>query len=373
MNEELTQVDHTKPHAARITPGRATISLKEVLFNIGLAILSIMLALGAAEVYFRLFDPQPIVPRYVETSPYGIRKNIGNVRGEMIVPEYRHQFSTNSQGFRGTREYSIKKPAHVFRIIVLGDSVALGHGVGDDETFSSVLEARLSRQRPAEVINMAVSGFGTAEELIQLQQVGLQYDPDLVILAYFPNDPYNNAVSQLFRVTDGRLVRTEHAFVPAIYVRDRLYQLPGYSFLCQHSHVVNFIRDRLSMYFTRRLGEQQDIQSESSTTLTREQTELTSRLLRAVSDETTRREIPLIVLNIPLYGKTELTQNMPPGALPDSSLIDNVDVAENIYEGHSVEEIQYKKDGHPKPFAHALIADWLAAFVRDTPSLQSRL
>jgi hypothetical protein len=88
----------------------------------------------------------------------------------MISPgKWKHSFNTNSQGFRGTKEYSLKKPDNKYRIIVLGDSVTIGHGVEDDETYSAVLERELSKIKPTEVINMAVSGFGNAEELIQLR------------------------------------------------------------------------------------------------------------------------------------------------------------------------------------------------------------
>src|SRR5574341_82819 len=204
------------------------------------AVVGVSLACGllVAEEALRLFAPQPIIPRYVETGPYGIRRNIAHVRGEMIVPEYRHRFATNSAGFRGIKEYAPTKPAGTYPSIVLGESVALGHGVGDEETFAALLEQDLNRNRPTEVLNLGVSGFGTAEELIQLRHVGLAYQPDLVVLAYFPNDPYNNVVSRLFNVVDGALVPDHPGFAPALYIRDRLYSLPGWSFLCQHSHLV---------------------------------------------------------------------------------------------------------------------------------------
>src|SRR5262245_27985866 len=98
-----------------------------------LTCVSLLFSFLIAEAYFRVLDPQPIIPRYVETSDYGIRKNIANVHGEIVVREYRHGFTTNSQGFRGTKEYAIAKPPGVYRVIVLGDSVTVGHGVEDHE------------------------------------------------------------------------------------------------------------------------------------------------------------------------------------------------------------------------------------------------
>lgn len=339
--------------------------LRNFVLNATLFILSVVVAGGIGELYFRLFDPQAIIPRYVEAGPYGIRKNIGDVSGEMIVPEYRHRFTTNSQGFRGSKEYTLQKPAGTFRVITLGDSVTLGHGVADDETFSAVLERTLGEVIPTEVINMGVSGFGTAEELLQLRHVGLRYQPDLVILAYFPNDPYNNMVSKLYAVAGGKLRRLEQAFVPAIFIRDHLYTIPGYSFLCQHSHVVNFIRNRASGFFIHRLAQDNQISSQTSRTITAAEAELTTLLLQELMADLKQRRIPLIVLNIPLIREGEMIGNLPLENLqfepPDSYLFD---VGEEIYDGQSFSVLSYEKDSHPRPHAHRLIGEKLSVLIK---------
>ncbi len=342
--------------------------MKNFFLNILLLGVSLLVAVGVGELYFRLFDPQAITPRYVETSPYGIRKNIANVRGMMVVPEYRHGLNTNSQGFRGTKEYSVPKPQGVYRIIVLGDSVTLGHGVEDEETFSSRLEQQLSHHRPTEVINMGVSGFGTAEELIQLRNIGWKYDPDLVILAYFPNDPYNNVVSQLFSVTDGHLVQREQVFVPAIYIRDRLYLIPGYSFLCQHSHFVNFIRNRLSGFFIKQLAQQNSISSQTSQVLSPLETELTVLLINEMIKEVQQQHhVPLLILNIPLIAKGQIVDNFPESRIrEDAALSVHVLAVKDIaYAGHALGDLSYEKDAHPKPLGHELIGKGVAAFIEN--------
>lgn len=335
------------------------------LLNVLLLAFSAATGLFMIETYFRWFDPQPIVPRYVETSPHGIRKNIGNVRGMMVVPEYRHSFNTNSQGFRGMNEYSLQKPPDVYRVAVLGDSVALGHGVGDSETFAAVLDRRLSEVRPTEVINMGVSGFGTAEELIQLQRVGLAYQPDLVILTYFQNDPYNNVVSKLFTVEDGRLMRHREKFVPAIFVRDRLYAIPGYSWLCQHSHLVNFVRNRASAFFTERLAQQNRISAETRDLLAPEEERLTRHLLNAVIAETRGARIPLIIVNVPLVAEGKIVSNLPmEGLQTDGEWAMVLDMKQDIYEKHPAADLAYEKDAHPKPYGHQLIGERLAEVIQ---------
>lgn len=336
------------------------------LMNVMLLICSVAIALLITEAYFQWFNPQPIIPRYVETSPYGIRKNIGNVHGTMIVPEYRHAFNTNSQGFRGVKEYSVQKPPGVYRVIVLGDSVALGHGVEDSETFAAVLEGQLSQFRPTEVINMGVSGFGTAEELIQLQHVGWAYQPDLVVLTYFQNDPYNNVVSNLFTVHNNTLIQSEKSFVPAIFIRDRLYSIPGYSWLCQHSHLVNFVRNRFSAFFTQKLAQDNQIGIETTDLLAPGEAQLTRSLLNAFIDETRGHRVPLVIVNVPLVADGKIISNFPAEGLQiDREWMMVVDMKNEVYETHPVADLSYEKDAHPKPYGHRLIGERLAEVIQN--------
>lgn len=333
--------------------------IKNILKKIAIVFFAFLVIFFLFELYFRLFDPQSIVPRYVETASYGIRKNIANVKGRMIKDEYRHNFRTNSQGFRGQREYAIEKPQGTYRVAVLGDSVTLGHGVEDEETFSAVLEKNLSRTRPAEVINMGVSGYGTSEELIQLREVALKYDPDLVILGYFPNDPYNITVSKLFKVEEGKLTKDEEAYAPALYIRDRLYRIPGYSFLSQHSHFVNFVRRRFSKFFARKLARDSNIDTVQSVL-----SEETAALTAAVVDEFIRTveeaNIPLIILDIPYISSDGVVfSNLPVERLHMSERATLVDVRTEIYGDRAIEDISYKKDCHPKPLGHRIIAEWI--------------
>ncbi len=335
------------------------------LFGLVVMALATAATFGILELGLRLLVPQSIMPRYVEASSYGIRKNIGHVRGEMITADFRHEFSTNSQGFRGQVEYAVEKPQGTFRVIVLGDSVTLGHGVKDNETFSAVAERKLNQRRPVEVINMGVSGFGTAEELIQLEEVGLRYQPDLVVLAYFPNDPYNNVVSGLFTVRRDGLERATPSFTPALYVRDHLSAIPGYSFLCQQSHLLNFVRARLSAFFMDRLGRQYQTSTEIRSELTPGERLLTEAVLRDVYRSTwVERGLPLVVLNIPVVLEGRVIQNFPVQRLAESGdLVEVVDVSRSVYQGRSLQDLSYQHDSHPKPQAHRLIGEELAGAI----------
>ena len=80
---------------------------------------------------------------------------------------------TNSKGVRSDREIPYEKPAGVKRIVVLGDSYGMGYEVTLEDSFLGVMERRLQESGiEAEVVNLSVSGHGTAEELITLKEEG---------------------------------------------------------------------------------------------------------------------------------------------------------------------------------------------------------
>ena len=89
-------------------------------------------------------------------------------------------YSQNSLGARGP-EIRHARRAGVPRVLLLGDSVTWGFGVADSETMAVALAERFSE---AEVVNLGVAGFGTAQELVLLREEGLAYQPDHVVLVF---------------------------------------------------------------------------------------------------------------------------------------------------------------------------------------------
>ena len=69
-------------------------------------------------------------------------------------------------------------------ILVLGDSVAMGWGVNDDETFSHYLEKKLDKK----VLNLAVSSYGTVREIKRLKMSPYYEGSKDIIIQYHPND-----------------------------------------------------------------------------------------------------------------------------------------------------------------------------------------
>src|SRR4029453_5489603 len=94
-------------------------------------------------------------------------------------------------GVRSDREYSFAKPAGVQRLIVCGDSMAAGQFVSNAHRFSELLERRIPG---LEVLNLALEGSGTDQQLLLYERVGLQYEHDAVMLLPFLQNVRRNMV-----------------------------------------------------------------------------------------------------------------------------------------------------------------------------------
>lgn len=109
------------------------------------------------------------------------------------IPGVSEEIVINSEGFRDD-PFEREKGEGAFRIVLLGDSVAWGFGVDTPEAFPQRLEALLNEgladaSPTVEVLNLGVMGYSTAQEARLLEAKEVDYDPDLVILAYVLNDP----------------------------------------------------------------------------------------------------------------------------------------------------------------------------------------
>jgi len=130
--------------------------------------------------WYTQFRPHPLLYWYNRINLRDLVDNSDN------VPR-----STNSCGFRYKEEIPVDKPVNEYRIFVLGDSSAFGHGVYDSESFSAQLEKKLNKDYGKyrfRVINTACPGHTTYQGLIILKKMILGFTPDMIIVAY-NNDP----------------------------------------------------------------------------------------------------------------------------------------------------------------------------------------
>jgi lysophospholipase L1-like esterase len=178
-----------------------------------------VLSLLLAELGIRLVFPAPETGNLTQVP--------GEIRTQSPWPgmpyrlqpgaEVRHQFPSdprgyfdpgatllyqiNLLGFRG-EETTRAKPPGLLRIVGLGDSFTFGIGVRAEDTFLAVLDANLRAhgEKSVEVLNLGVMGFDTPHEVALLRHLGLQLDPDLVVLCFFLNDTQGGATHELFNL-----------------------------------------------------------------------------------------------------------------------------------------------------------------------------
>ena len=153
------------------------------------------------------------------------------------------QVSTNSLGM-ADRDYPLAKPAGTLRIALLGDSLTASLYLPQERKFKTLWEQALTRSlgRPVEIMNFAVDGMGTWEQLQMFHLRARQFQPDIVILGFFwGNDTWNNLASR----DRGRAnpLKDEYA-EPGWLMRTRVAHRAGIRWMWNNSAAFQFL-DRL--------------------------------------------------------------------------------------------------------------------------------
>jgi len=133
------------------------------------------------------------------------------------------------------------------RLLFLGDSVAFGTGVGQDWRFTDRMARVVTTD--VEVVNAAVPGWGTDQELLYYETMGRDLDPDIVVVTFFmPNDVINNSLDHLYLgtapkprfVLDGDSLTLEGVVRPRV---EHQHQLRN---LLRKSQFLRMVKRRLS-------------------------------------------------------------------------------------------------------------------------------
>ncbi len=177
-----------------------------------LLLLSTLLCLGVAELLVRWLGLAPEIAPIEVDMPYG--SFVSSENPELLYQPKPGAGDINAYGIRD-RDYPLDAPAGTLRIVVLGDSVGFGlcsvmeGALPLGAVFSEVLERELAAHgRRAEVINLSVSGYNTAQETAFFEEKGLPLEPDLVLVAYVLNDHADHpSVEVMHLVRDERFAR----------------------------------------------------------------------------------------------------------------------------------------------------------------------
>jgi len=201
------------------------------------------------EAFVRILCPQPVMPRYVTATDWGVRGNIPHARYWHYTPEVSVEYRINGQGMRADHDYPLGKPAGTCRVAVFGDSLLMGYEVDLRDSFSARLEEMLrAGGRSVEVLNFAVSGFGTAEMLRTYEAFARDFGPDVVLFSWHVTDMEDNVRSALYRLRDGKLENGNPSYLPGVKTQDFLMRFAAYRLIADHSQLYALLRERLGQF-----------------------------------------------------------------------------------------------------------------------------
>ncbi|WP_380783910.1 SGNH/GDSL hydrolase family protein [Sphingomonas sp. R86520] len=283
-------------------------SLDRSIRRLTLAILLLLWTLVFGEIFLRLAAPQSLMPRYVTGTPYGVRGNIPGAVYHHSTPDVEIDLRINRQGMRDDREFAVAKPAGTCRIAMLGDSYFVGYELPLPLTFARQIERRLrARGFPVEVLNFAVSGLGTAENLRTYEAAARPFAPDLVLMQWQVTDYDDNIRSGLYKLRDGRLVGNTTTFLPGIATQDRLMRYAAYRLLADRSHLYNFAREEIGwkakqlLAFVRKRADGSDDREVEQNTyvIGNRQVALAAAILRRADAEVRADGARMMIVDIP--------------------------------------------------------------------------
>lgn len=208
----------------------------------------ILYAMLIAEAFLRVCAPQPLLPRYITRTPWGVRGNIPGADYRQSTAEASVAIHINQQGMRADRDFPEAKPPGVCRIAMVGDSFFAGYELDLPDTIAAGIENRMRADGfRVEALNFAVSGFGTAEELRTYQAYARRFAPDFVLQEWDRSDFDDNLRADLWRLQDGALVDASPTYLPSVALQDWLNRSAIYRFVAANSQLYGMVREKVGL------------------------------------------------------------------------------------------------------------------------------
>ena len=173
-------------------------SKRKLVMNIILLIVVSLFLLMFTEIILRflnlncsIVDEENNAPFLVSSEGYHYMKP--NYAGKFKCITFDTSVKTNSYGFRDN-EFEITEKG----IIVFGDSIAFGYGVGQDETFAQVLEDKLIF-KGSDVYNLGTSGYSLNEYNWLYDKYSEELNHKLVILMLYEGNDLQESCNLIDR------------------------------------------------------------------------------------------------------------------------------------------------------------------------------
>ena len=171
--------------------------IKKIAIILSIFLIILILFFFFGEIITRFFHLSKVSPGNTGSIFLFIEKAENLELGYQLKPNSEGYFhgvkvEINSQGLRDNN-YSLEKPEGVFRIVVIGDSATFGYNIEVNETYPKILEQTLfKKEEGIEVINFGVTGYNGGQEFFLLKEKVLKYNPNLIIIGHYLNDPDEN-------------------------------------------------------------------------------------------------------------------------------------------------------------------------------------
>ena len=287
------------------------IRIKNIFVNLGVLVLSLIIVFIIGEFIVRSLykDKTVLFPRYHTDAQYGqftLRKIRPNSVFWHTSLDGSWKFTINNKGLRNDSNFEYEKSEGIIRIISLGDSHTQGYEVRQDYTFSAIIEKYLKAHgHNTEVINAGISGFSTAEELLFLENEGIKYKPDFVVLGFYANDFQDNIKANFFKLDkNGNLLIQKKQHIPGVKIQNIIYKLPFVKWLGETSYFYSLLFNNTWNYFKTTLSKKSSDRVVEYAIPTQDkfsdyQTALTSALIQRMYKFCYNNSIKLIIIDIP--------------------------------------------------------------------------
>ncbi len=325
-----------------------------VTLEIGLQVLEAGLPAVPAPSTIDPYEPNPYIVSYRPT----LQQFLPGATFHTQRPSYRVRYDINSLGLRGPEIGPKVKP----RLVVLGDSIAEGHGVEFDETFVAGLGRALGPEG-WEVTNAAIQGASPIHHAANLART-LALEPDAVFVLLYEND-----------LRDDRARERDYFALPA---------RPSEHALATWRRIENVLGPARDELLERHIETNlRDAQSEEDPPVVFSaqsfplQWERTQRYLDHLADRLEEEEVPLLVATLALgtlVPRVPETHHVHARNLEDAArtwaesrglpFLSLYPVTESALDELPWEEVMLADDGHPTAEMHRRFVDALSPWLR---------
>lgn len=227
----------------------------QFILNLFLLLLTSAIFLLGAELFFRInrnFGVRYDFFRYQKTSIMVESMNRDNIKngnalyrpsalfGYELAPNAEYRFGKiNSYGMVG-KEYKLEKDKGIYRILILGDSIAQQNWSAEFLEEKLNKNPILSKKYKFEIWNAGVASWDVRRYANYLKYKGIKYNPDMVLIFFWYNDLGSNTC--VYYKTEKGLIECDFP------IRGLQRNYNPNPFLLKHSYLYRFIVMRLENY-----------------------------------------------------------------------------------------------------------------------------